>query len=93
MPLDPERLAADVVTIVKGALAPMQTRVKDLETKVAAIPAPVVEDEPDALAASFTGLLQNELTALELAAPTQKRVVRDAQGQIARVVEEPVAEP
>jgi len=86
MPLDPERLAADVVTIVKGALAPMQTRVKDLETKVAAIPAPVVEDEPDALAASFTGLLQKELTAL-LPTRTVKRIERNADGQIDAVVE------
>ena len=86
MPLDPERLAADVVTIVKGALAPMQTRVKELETKVAAIPAPVVEDEPDALAASFTGLLQKELTAL-LPTRTVKRIERNADGQIDAVVE------
>lgn len=89
MALDPKQVAADVVAVVKSALAPVHVRVALLETKVAAMPTPVpvVEDEPEALAASFTGLLQKELTAL-LPTRTVKRLEHDADGRVERVIEE-----
>lgn len=40
MPLDPEALAADVVRLVKAALAPVVTRLSSVETTLAALPAP-----------------------------------------------------
>lgn len=40
MPLDTERLAADVIQIIKAALVPVVTRLSSLESKLSAIPAP-----------------------------------------------------
>lgn len=40
MPLDPERLAADVIQVIKAALAPVAARVSSVEERIAAIPVP-----------------------------------------------------
>lgn len=86
MLLDPEQLAADVVQIVKSALAPIAARVAQVEARM---PMPEPEVPSDDLAASFTRLLTKELGAL-LPVRMEKRVERDEHGNVARVIEEPV---
>ena len=87
MSLDPERLAADVVNVVKGAITPLGARVADLESKMAALLLPEPDGAEEALVGSFTGLLQKELAAL-LPIRTVKRIERNPDGQIAAVVED-----
>lgn len=84
MSLDAESLAELVVQTVDLALAPLLERVKVLETHN--VPPEIA---PEDIAASVAGLLRKELADLDLTPPrTQKRIVRDAQGQIERVIEE-----
>jgi hypothetical protein len=82
--LDAESLAELVVQTVDLALAPLLERVKVLEAH--GVPPEIA---PEDIAASVAGLLRKELADLDLTPPrTQKRIVRDAQGQIERVIEE-----
>jgi hypothetical protein len=79
MPLDPERLAADVVQVVKAATDSLKARLATLETKVAAMPADATSE--DDLVAHFTGLLTKELA--DFAPPatlTRKRITKTANG-------------
>ena len=86
MQLDPEAFADGVIDAIDIALGPVRERIAAAEIQLKMLQAPVVEDDPDALAASFTGLLQKELTAL-LPTRTVKRIERNADGQIDAVVE------
>lgn len=81
-------MATEVVLLVKSALAPLQERIAKLE----AAPPLAAEIAPEDIAASIAGLLRKELADLDVTdVRMQKRVIRDAQGQIVRVVEEPVS--
>lgn len=91
---DADVLADVVIETVALALAPMlervaaaEARLQSMETKAAA---PVVDVEPEDIAASVAGLLRKELADLPVPARMHKRIVRDARGQIASVIEEPV---
>lgn len=82
-PVTPEPVVVD--------LEPLVSRIASVEAAVAAIPSP--EETPDDAAGHFTVLLRKELAALEVISPVrmQKRVIRDAQGKVERVVDEPLA--
>jgi hypothetical protein len=101
-----ERLAAIDASLARlpgheQSLGELRDRVLTVELK-AALPGligetkasrarPVVEDiAPEDMAASVAGLLRQELADLPVVPRTQKRIVRDAQGQIERVIEEPI---
>ncbi|MEO8682080.1 MAG: hypothetical protein ABI665_23740 [Vicinamibacterales bacterium] len=73
-----------------GALvAALEQRIAGVETRLADLPTELPADE---LSHAFADLLRKELP--ELAAPVrmQKRVVRDSQGKVERVIDEPVME-
>ena len=82
-------LAPVLRAYVARMVDPVVTRVGALEAK--ALPAPA-EIAPEDIAASVAGLLRKELADLDVPAPPrlQKRIVRNAQGQIERVIEEAV---
>lgn len=82
MTADTETIADVIVAAVKAATAPLVARVAALEASAAD------ELDAEAVAAALGDLLRKEL-AME-PVRMQKRVIRDAQGQIARVVEEPI---
>jgi hypothetical protein len=86
LPLDVDALAAEVVQLVQGALAPLQARLTALEAR-ATTPESIA---PDDIAASVAGLLRQELATVALPPRRQKRIERDAHGQIARVIDEPI---
>ena len=91
---DPNVLADVVIDTVALALGPVLDRLVAAEARIVAMEAkaaaPVVEHvDPEDIAASVAGLLRKEWADLPVVARTQKRIVRDARGQIANIIEEP----
>jgi hypothetical protein len=88
---DPDVLADVVVDTVALALGPVLDRLVAAEARILTMEAKsaVPDVDPDDIAASVAGLLRKELADLPVVARMNKRIVRDARGQITNVIEEP----